>query len=179
MYDNYLITVAHSTKAYFASFVSAIAIEIAWLIAAASVISYILFSLIHANEKINDQMEIFTSLSDIYYSMHLVNMTDFSIEKIEANSLMEEVVENGKNANDMLHNIVEATIDDEYKNTALEFVNLYTLSERLKNKNSVFIDTIDKNVGWLRISFIVVEKKKRQEIECFLEVDIKLYTICV
>lgn len=160
VYDNYLITVAHSTKAYFASFVSAIAIEIAWLIAAASIISYILFKLSYANEKINDQMEILTSLSDIYYSMHLVHMTDFSIEKIEANSLMDEVVENGKNASDMLRNIVEITVDGEYKNTALEFVNLYTLSDRLRNKNSVFIDVVDNNVGWLRISFIVVEKNE-------------------
>ncbi|MCQ2535769.1 MAG: GGDEF domain-containing protein [Lachnospiraceae bacterium] len=160
LYDDCLITVAHSTNAYFASFVSAIAIEIAWLIAAASVISYILFKLIYANEKINDQMEILTSLSDIYYSMHLVHMTDFSIEKIEANSLMDEVVENGKNASDMLRNIVETTVDGEYKNTALEFVNLYTLSDRLRNKNSVFIDVVDNNVGWLRISFIVVEKNE-------------------
>lgn len=156
-YGDYVIAVIHSTKANREGFVVAIIIEIIWLLVAGSIIIYTLLKLANANKRINDQMTILSSISDIYHSMHLINMHDYSIEKIESNDLMDRVVEGGENASDMLNQIVHLTIEDEYMDAAESFVDLTTLCDRLKNRNFISMDAVDKRVGWLRISFITVE----------------------
>lgn len=125
-----------------------------------TVIIYALLNLSNANKRIKSQMSILSSMSDIYYSIHLINMADFSIEKLEGNDLMDKVVSEGQNASDMLTRIVKTTVEDEYIESALKFTDLSTLSQRLKNTNSITMDAIDKNVGWLRMTFIKVDADK-------------------
>ena len=156
--NGYLVAIVHSTKVDVENFIISIGIEIAGLLLAVSVIIYILMKLFIANRKIKEQMYVLKSISDIYYSMHLIDMSDYSIEAMENNDLMAKVVQDGINAQDMLATIVDKTIEEEFCEAAREFVDLTTLAERLKNKNSIFMDAVDKNVGWLRISFIVSER---------------------
>lgn len=156
-HGDYLIAVVHSTKSNVESFAVAIIVEIIWLIIAAAFIVNALFELEGANRKIKDQMSIVSSISDIYYSMHLINIDDFSIEKIESNELMDKVMIEGQNAKDMLTRIVDSTIEDDYKEAALEFIDLTTIRKRLTDKNFISMDAIDKNVGWLRMTFISVD----------------------
>ncbi len=153
----HIIAVVYSTKANVGGFAIALAIEIVWLLIAGTVIVYALLKLANANKKIHDQVTILSSISDIYYSMHLIDLNDFSVERFEANELMDEVVSEGQNAADMLRRLVDTAIEDEYVDAALQFVDITTLGERLKNKNSISMDVVDKNVGWLRMSFIRVE----------------------
>lgn len=156
-YENYIIAIIHSTRVNLENFLVSISIEIVWFILAGGIILYSLLKLINANKKIKSQMSILSSISDIYYSMHLINLSDFSIEKLEGNELMERVIKQGQNASDMLKTIVNSTLEKEYINAGLNFVDLSTLKSRLKNKSSIYMDAIDKNVGWLRITFITVE----------------------
>ena len=156
-HGDYLIIVTHSTRANQEGFLVSIIIEVLGLFVASAIILVILLKLLNANQKVHDQMSIVSSIADIYYSMHLIDMAGYSIEKLESNELMDRVVDEGNNALDMLNRIVRATIEDEYKESALAFVDLTTLGERLKDRQTIFIDAVDKNVGWLRISFITVE----------------------
>ncbi|MDO5155753.1 MAG: GGDEF domain-containing protein [Eubacteriales bacterium] len=164
IYDSYIIAVVHSTSANVESFIVSIGIEVIWLLVAGAIITVTLFKLVNANKRIKDQMSILTSVSDIYYSMHLIDMNDYSIETLEGNELMQNVVKQGQNAADMLNTIIHGAIIEEYLIPSLEFVDLSTLQERLKNKKSVFMDAIDKNVGWIRMSFITVETDINQAL---------------
>lgn len=160
LHDDYIIAVVHSTKANIESFIVAIIVVLAWILIAGTVIVFSLFKLSNANEKINSQMSLLSSISDIYYSMHLIDMSNYQIDKIEGNSLMDKIVQDGNNASDMLENIIKKTIVDEYLEAALSFCDLNTLKERMYNRKSIFFDAIDKNVGWLRMTFITVETDK-------------------
>ena len=154
---DYIIAVVHSTEANVEGFLFSIGIEIVWMLIAGSIVIYVLFKLINANKKIHDQMAIVSSLSDIYYSMHLIDLEDLSIKPLEANELMDKVVEEGQNAKDMLERIVESAIEDDYKEAVHDFLDISSLRDRLKGKNTIVMDAIDLHVGWLRISFITVE----------------------
>lgn len=154
---DYIIAVVHSTEANVEGFLFSIGIEIVWMLIAGSIVIYVLFKLINANKKIHDQMAIVSSLSDIYYSMHLIDLEDLSIKPLEANELMDKVVEEGQNAKDMLERIVESAIEDDYKEAVHDFLDISSLRDRLKDKNTIVMDAIDLRVGWLRISFITVE----------------------
>ncbi len=157
--DN-VIVVVHSTSANVSGFIVSIIIEIVGLLLAGSIIVSTLLKLANANRKVNDQMNMLTSISDIYYSMHLIDMDDYSLEKIHGNSLMDMVMNEGQNATDMLETIVKKSIVDEYKEASLDFVNLATLNDRFGDRKFISMDTIDKNVGWLRMTFITVETKE-------------------
>lgn len=152
-----LIVVVHSTKSNIESFLVSISIEILWLLITCSIIITILLKLAYANNRIKKQMSVLTSISDIYYSMHLIDMADYRIEKLEGNSIMDKVVKEGSNASDMLETIVKITLEPGYTEAALNFTDLTTLKTRLKNKAFISMDVIDKNVGWLRMTFITVE----------------------
>ena len=156
-HGDYIIATVHSTKANVESFLVSITIELIWLLLAGCVIVYTLLRLINANKKISSQMAILSSISDIYYSMHLIDMSDYSIEKLEGNELMDRVIDEGENAVDMMDRIIRSTIEDEYIDAALAFADFSTLAQRLKDKNTIFMDVINRNVGWLRMSFITVE----------------------
>ncbi len=157
VYGDYIIAVVHSTKANVGSFLVSIGIVLAWLFVAGGIILLIMYKLVNANERINSQKSILSTITDIYYSMHLIDMADYSIESLESNSLMDRVIKNGKNAADMLVSIVNNTISPEYVEATLAFTDLSTLKERLKNKKIISMDAIDRNVGWLRMSFIAME----------------------
>lgn len=156
-YGNYVIAVVHTTEANVESYLVSILVEVLWLIIAGSVVIYILLKLVNANKKIRNQMSLLSSISDIYYSMHLIDMSDYSIEKLEGNELMDKVLEEGMKASDMLESIIKTTVEDDFIEQALVFADLTTLRIRLRNKTAVSMDVIDKNVGWLRMTFITVD----------------------
>ena len=71
---------------------------------------------------------------------------------------MKEVVEkNGyEDCAATIREVMYATMTDGYLERALEFSDLTTLPERLKNKKVLFMDLLGKNVGWIRMSFISI-----------------------
>lgn len=152
-----LVTTVQSTKPNLRIFLVCIIIEVVWLLVAGSFIIRILFKLASANRKIKKQMKVVNSISKIYYSMHLIDIPTFHIEKLEGNELMDKVVHEGRNAQDMLQRIVKATVGAEFVDAALAFTDLKTLPERMKGRKSISMDVVDKRVGWLRVSFIVVD----------------------
>lgn len=157
LHGDYIIAISHSTKANLVSFWTAIGIEVLWLLLAGSIIIHYILKLSHANERIKKQVTIVSSISDIYYSMHLINMSDFKVERIEGNKLIDGVLAHNSNGNVALKKIVETAIEEEFVNATLNFTDLTTLGERLKGKKFIAMDTRNKNVGWLRISFITTE----------------------
>lgn len=162
-HGDYIISVIHSTEANVGSFLVSLGIVLAVLIVAGCAILLTMFKLVNANVRIDSQNSILSSIADIYYSMHLIDMSDYSIEKLESNALMDRVLKEGNNANDMLEKIVKTTISEQYIESATAFVDLSTLKERLRNKKVITMDAINRNVGWLRISFIAMEIDENNE----------------
>lgn len=159
-YNNYLIAVVHSTTANLESFLISIGVVILWILITGSIIIFTLFKLVNANQKIRSHVSLLKSISEIYYSLHLIDLSDLSIQQLEGTNFMKQILKSGKNAQDVLKNVVCKTIQKEYIENVLEFSNFETLRDRLKDRKSIFMDAIDDRVGWLRISFIKVEVDK-------------------
>ncbi len=105
-----------------------------------------------------EQLKILTSMAGIYYSMHLLDLRKMTITEYAARNQVKEVVEKNKNVESTIamHEIMHATMSDQYLEQGLEFTELTTLAERLRGRKVIFKDLLGKNVGWIRMSFISI-----------------------
>jgi len=107
----------------------------------------------------NARNKILKSLANIYYSMHIFDLEHNSSERIIEPEILRKIEKNYYRPQDMLNAGIKGTVCDEYLNTMLDFVNLSTLSDRMKNKNQISCEFIGKNYGWTRLSFISVDRQ--------------------
>lgn len=113
-------------------------------------------------KQIKEQLGILNSLTNIYYSMHLVNLSDFSTTEFITNDMLSAITKKSKNAIDMVENIMYATMRGECLEIGLEFTEMTTLAERMKGKKYLSMDLHGRNVGWIRMTFITVEADKKE-----------------
>lgn len=57
-----------------------------------------------------------------------------------------------------MREVMYATMSDLHLERGLEFTDLTTLAERLKDKKIISMELLGKNVGWIRMSFITIDK---------------------
>ncbi|MCI7759475.1 MAG: GGDEF domain-containing protein [[Eubacterium] saphenum] len=126
-------------------------------IAAAALLIVINRSLIIKKEQM-EQLNILTSMAGIYYSMHLIDLRKKTITEYAARNQVKEVVEKNKNldAATAIHEVMRATMSNQYLEQGLEFTELSTLAERLRGRKVIFKDLLGRNVGWIRMSFISI-----------------------
>lgn len=107
----------------------------------------------------DEQVELLISMSDIYYSMHLIDLTDNSVVEYSARNQVKEVTELNHriDAAKMMHDVMIATMSDEYLEKGFEFSDLSTLAERMQHKKFLSAELLGRNVGWIRLSFITIE----------------------
>ena len=131
------------------------------LIAAAALLAIIRRILIIRKEKM-EQLMILTSMSEMYYSMHLIDLAGNSLTEYSARNQVKEVVEKNRSADaaTTVREVMHATMSDQYLEQGLEFAELSTLAERLKGKKTIYRDLLGKNVGWIRMSFISISTDK-------------------
>ena len=110
-----------------------------------------------ANIEREEQYNILKSMSEVYYSMHLLNLKENTVFAYSARNEVEEIVNKESNADVQMRAIMTATVEDEYLDSVLEFVDLKTLSERMKNKKNISFEFVAKNYGWFRCEFIAIE----------------------
>lgn len=111
-------------------------------------------------EQIEKSNNILSSLTDIYYTMYVLDLENGFFERILKSGNIKEVDMNLLSLQDFINFIVESIAHESHVSRVLDFVNLSTLSFRLKNRNIVSFEFIEKVYGWMRISFIVVDREK-------------------
>lgn len=124
------------------------------------------FSIIHTfvNENENEeQYKTLMSMADIYYSMHVINLDDDTVQAFNAKDEVKEVVNHREGAIEMMHQIMSLVTVEEYLDKALAFTDLTTLKERMKNKKAISSQFIGKNTGWFLAMFIAIETNSEGE----------------
>ena len=154
--------------------------------------------LIIKNEQM-EQLKILTSMAGIYYSMHLIDLRKMTITEYAARNQVKEVVEKNKNndATTTIHEVMQATMTEQYLDQGLAFTELSTLAERLRGRKVIFKDLLGRNVGWIRLSFIsistdadgcpdkvicttqVIDEEKRREVRLIRESTTDKLTHCL
>lgn len=106
-----------------------------------------------------DHAMIFRSISKTFYSMHLIDLEKDKATTYLQSTILTSLINNATSAQEMINRVIRGTASDKYCSLLLEFVNLSTLTERMKEKNEISCEFIGRNYGWTRISFVSVEKE--------------------
>lgn len=165
--DIYTICVVRdSTLASKETFISMLMVIVCLLIAEAVLLFLIKRMMIIKNEQM-EQLMILTSMSEIYYSMHLIDLKANTIKEYSARNQVKEAGEKNRNtdAATQIEAIMRATMTDEYLEQGLEFTDIRTMAQRLHGKKIIFTDLLGKNVGWIRMSIIAINADDNGEAD--------------
>lgn len=104
------------------------------------------------------QMRILDSISSTYYSLHLFDLTNNSVEEYIESTILKNLAVDRNDAKNSILQVMTATVTEEYLEAVADFVNLDTLPERMKGYNSITMDFVGRFHGWTRATFISIEK---------------------
>lgn len=156
--EQYDICVVQNRKTLRTNALFSTLIVLGYLLGAAAILLWVVRHLIMIKREQMEQLEILTSMSEIYYSMHLLDLQNNTVSAYTAQNQVKDIVESdtGTDAVNAMREIMHATMTDEYLERGLEFTDLLTLAERLKGKKILSMDLLGKNVGWIRMSFVSI-----------------------
>lgn len=113
---------------------------------------------IENQKEILNKYNLLRSVSDIYYSMHEIDLLNNTVVAYKSVETVSKIVNRPDGADLMMREVISVTTDPQYVNAALEFTDLTTLSERMKGKKTILGEFKGNNIGWFTTSFIAVEQ---------------------
>ncbi len=157
-YNQYVICIVQDKAGIRKETILSMLMVIAYLLIAATVLLVVIKRLLIIRREQMEQLAILTSMSEIYYSMHMIDLKNNVFTEYSSQKHIEEIVAKNcsMDAANAMREVMYATMSDKYIEQGLEFTDLFTLAERLKGKKIIFMDLHGKNVGWIRMSFITI-----------------------
>lgn len=139
----------------------AIATQIAWpLLPLYSIGLVVGICIIHTfvkeNEK-EEQYKVLKSLSEIFFSMHVIDLTNDTVEEFSSQNIIREVVNHQDGASKMMIQVMHSVMTEAHLEPALAFTDLKTLPERMKDKKAISAEFIGKYTGWFLALFATIE----------------------
>lgn len=105
----------------------------------------------------NEYYNTLGALGDIFYSMHVIDLKDDTVVEFTAKDNVKEIVNHKNGASEMMVKIMSMSITEEYREDALEFTDLSTLADRMKNKQIISQQLVGNSIGWVLASFVTME----------------------
>lgn len=106
---------------------------------------------------IKEQYAVLKSMSEIYYSMHLIDLTEDTVKELNSQNEVQDVVNQTFGATKMMVDIISLATTEDYKEDALRFTDLTTLADRMQNKKAISGEFVGNRLGWYRAGFITIE----------------------
>ena len=110
-----------------------------------------------ADAEKSEQLRILKSLADMYYSMHLINLKTGTITEYSSGGELKEFLEKKIPATEKMRLIMENVIVPQYRDSAIKFTDLTTISERMRGIKTLSSEFIGQHTGWFIANFISVE----------------------
>jgi diguanylate cyclase (GGDEF)-like protein len=155
---DYIVIVSYSTESAVKNISVAIIIELIYLALAGLTIICVVARLLRANSEINTQMATLASISDIYNSMHLLDLENNTAKEYNARDEVSRAASNTDRADEIMNQMTTLAVEDSYMDEALKFTDVTTLADRMQDKKIISSIFISKAIGWFRASFITIEK---------------------
>ena len=111
---------------------------------------------VNEGEK-EEQFRVLKSVADIHYSMHVIDLAKDTVQELTASQEVKAIVNRTNGALEMMRAVMNAVTVDEYLESMLEFTDLSTLAERMRDKKTIAKQFIGKHVGWVQAMFIAIE----------------------
>lgn len=127
--------------------------------------------LVDKDQKINEQLEILNSISEIYGYLSIVDFDSGTVTNVNSTG---QVVESSKIAEDgitdMNRSMIPILKSDEAEDFAT-FVNLNTLRERMISRTAIYKEFNSTLIGWFRAQFIAVTGSETKFIYTIQDID--------
>lgn len=98
------------------------------------------------------------SLEGIFYSLHMIDLVEDTAVEYNSKNAVRQYVSNKSGAKEMMKNVMSALTVDSSKAAALEFTDLSTIPERMKNVKVISKQLKGVNIGWFLATFVVMER---------------------
>lgn len=134
-----------------------------YLLIAAGIVLAMVFRVLKANQEKQEQFAILSSMSEIYYSMYLVNLKTNAVVEFSRQNEGKEIHTLSQKADEMMHQITDRLVIEAYKEQAEQFTDLHTTAQRMEGKKIISGEFVGQKLGWFRASFIVSETDKDQK----------------
>lgn len=115
--------------------------------------------LVHSNKEISNNMRTILALSDIYHTLYEVDLQNDTITEIKALDYVSEYCSKFTSARECLREVPKAMFAAGYVEVMKTLFDPKAINERLKDKNSYFVDAVGKySKDWTRTTMIVTER---------------------
>lgn len=104
------------------------------------------------------------SLAQNFVSIHAFDLVEDKQKMIKSTPEVEYFVKPEDTAHDQIAKVMTGVSDKEYTKGIVEFVDTYTLPERMKGKDSISYVFLGVNQGWCMSSFIKVEEDRHGNV---------------
>ena len=128
-----------------------------YLLLAAAIVVNMVSRVIRANKEKREQLSILTSMSEIYYSMYMLDLKNNSFAVYSAGDQIRQAGEKASDAKTLMNEIVRRIVAKEYQKEAIEFMDLDSLGDRMMKKKIISGEFVVSNLGWFRMSFISID----------------------
>ncbi len=112
----------------------------------------------NAKKQLELQKSSISCMSDIYSIIYMIDLKKDELIPVYADSESEKLRPHNMGAREQLLNMFRVDAEDEYTDFMLEFGDIATIPERLKNKNSIVGEYKSKMHGWNCIRYFVMER---------------------
>ena len=115
----------------------------------------IIHTFVNEGEK-EEQFKVLQSMADIHYSMHVIDLAKDTVQELTAGQDVKAIVNRTNGAFEMMQTVINAVTVDEYLESVLEFTDLTTLAERMRDKKTISKQFVGKHTGWVQAMFIAI-----------------------
>ena len=111
---------------------------------------------VNEGEK-EEQFRVLKSMADIHYSMHVIDLVKDTVQELTAGSDVKAIVNKTEGALEMMRDVINAVTVEDYLESVLQFTDLSTLAERMRDKKTIAKQFVGKQTGWVQAMFIAIE----------------------
>lgn len=116
--------------------------------------------------------QIYSALTILFYSLHIVDLENDTMERLIESDLFKQIVGDETSAQKMANTIIRETCKDEFLDMMLKFVDLSTVGKRIKKKEYITSEFVGKYHGWMRMTFVPMEKSGDDVKKMFVATEI-------
>lgn len=112
------------------------------------------------SQRENDKrkMDVLDSMAEIYDNVNLIDFVESTEMSLRDANQQKHGIDMSAQTHTLMNQRLKNQIVPDHLDAFLEFTNITTVRERLRNKKIISADFIDGNAGWIRAQYITVQQ---------------------
>ena len=130
------------------------------------IISIVMINSIRRQQDIQRLGKQLSATADIYISMHEINLLNDTFTEVRnvREEASEMIGETHDHCQDMIRTIMTEFSDEDFREAAVDFVDFSKLNERLKNRNTITLEWLNREDKWRRSRYIVSDRAENGNV---------------